>query len=132
MRIPSGVTTQQKQKINHDDKFYIWDESFLLKKWVDEVVRRCILECEVKNVFDSCHVNLYGVDHTKHKVLQYAFFWGPLNIKIILLIWRDVINANGWVLYQEVRNATMSNLEVEFYYVYGIDFVGPFMLCSGN
>ena len=28
---PPGATIQQQKKLNHDTKFYIWDEQFLFK-----------------------------------------------------------------------------------------------------
>lgn len=58
--------------------------TILIQKGMDIVITRCILECEVKKVLESCHVISYvahhGGDRTMHKVLQYGFFW-PLLFK---------------------------------------------------
>ena len=35
--LPS-LATQQKKKLKHEAKFYIWDEPFLFKKGVDKVM----------------------------------------------------------------------------------------------
>ncbi|XP_049381305.1 uncharacterized protein LOC125845836 [Solanum stenotomum] len=70
---PLDATTQQKKILIHDAKFYIWDEPFLFKQGVDQVVRRCIMEYEVKKVLESFHANPYGGhngrERTTHKFL---------------------------------------------------------------
>ncbi|WMV58375.1 hypothetical protein MTR67_051760 [Solanum verrucosum] len=80
---PLGSTTQQKKKKQtHNAKFYIWDEPFLFKQGVDQVLRRCIPEYEVKQVLEIFHASLYtghhGGERTTHKVLQSGFFWPSL------------------------------------------------------
>jgi len=64
--------------LNHDSKFYIWDEPFLFKQGVDQVVRRRTPKNEVKQVLESCHASPYKGEHTTHKVLQSDFFWPSL------------------------------------------------------
>ena len=74
----SGATSKQKKKLNHDAKFYIWDELFLFKQGVEWVVKRCIPEVEVHKVLESFHASPFGGyhtgEHTSHKVLQSGFF----------------------------------------------------------
>ena len=74
---PLGATTQKKKKLNHDIKFYIWDEPLLFKQGVDRVMRRCIPKIEVHKVLESFHTSQYEGHHrgerTAHKVLLYGF-----------------------------------------------------------
>ena len=74
-----GETTQQKKRLNHDAKFYIWDEPFLFNQGVEWVVRRCITEYEVDKVLESCHYSPFGGHHggerISHIVLQYGLIW---------------------------------------------------------
>ena len=101
---PPCSTIEQKKNLNHDAKFYIWDELFLFMQGVDWVVRRWILEYEVQKVIKSCHASPYGGhhggEHTTHKVLQSGFFC-PSLFKDLVAFVSVVINAKGWVLFQE-------------------------------
>lgn len=76
---PLGETTQKKKKQNNDAKFYIWDEPFLFKQGIYRIVRRFIMQFEVKKLIESFHASPYGGHHggdrTAHKVLQYDIFW---------------------------------------------------------
>ncbi|XP_073224888.1 uncharacterized protein [Cicer arietinum] len=48
--IPSDFTYQQRKKFIHYVNFYVWDETFLYKREVDGLLRRCVLEEEQENV----------------------------------------------------------------------------------
>ncbi|XP_049391401.1 uncharacterized protein LOC125855708 [Solanum stenotomum] len=113
---PLGATTQQKKNLNHDAKFYIWDEPFLFKQGVDRVVRRCIPESKGHKVLKSCHASPYGGHHgeerTAHKGCDKCQRLGTISRR---------------------HEMPLSNiLEVEIFYVWGIDFMGPFLPSSGN
>lgn len=56
---PPGVTTLQKEKSNHDAKFFICDESFLFNQGIDRVVRRCIPKSEVNKVIEIFKASQY-------------------------------------------------------------------------
>ncbi|XP_055824400.1 uncharacterized protein LOC129892907 [Solanum dulcamara] len=76
---PPYATLQQKKKLMHDTRFYIWDEPYLFKQGIDRMVRRFVPEMEVHQVLDSCYSSPYsghhGGERTVHKVLQSGFFW---------------------------------------------------------
>ncbi|XP_055814109.1 uncharacterized protein LOC129883475 [Solanum dulcamara] len=82
--IISGVfspdaTSQQKKKLMHDARFYIWDEPYLFKQGIERMVRRCIPEAEVHQVLDSYPSSPYGGHHggecTAHNVEVFDV-WG--------------------------------------------------------
>ncbi|XP_049344024.1 uncharacterized protein LOC125808353 [Solanum verrucosum] len=133
---PPGATTQQKKKLNHDAKFYIWNEPFLFKQGVDRVVRRCIPNYEVHKVLKSCHASPYGGHHggerTAHKVLQSGFFW-PSLFKDYVAFVKGCDKCQSLGTISRRHEMPLSNiLEVEIFDVWGIDFMGPFPPSSGN
>ena len=71
---PPGATTQQKKKLSHDARFYIWDKPFLFKQGIDKVVRRCVSKTKVYQVLEILHASQYEGHHegerTAHKVPQ--------------------------------------------------------------
>ncbi|WMV38314.1 hypothetical protein MTR67_031699, partial [Solanum verrucosum] len=133
---PPGATTQQKKKLNHDAKFYILDEPFLFKQGVDRAVRRCIPEYEVQKVLESCHASPYGGHHVGerivHKVLQSSFFWPSLfKDSIAFVKGCDKCQRLGTI--SKRHKMSLSNiLEVEIFYVWGIDLMVPFPPSNGN
>lgn len=40
--LPGDLTWQQEKKLFLDSKFYVWDEPYLLKIGVDNLLRRCV------------------------------------------------------------------------------------------
>ncbi|XP_050902698.1 uncharacterized protein LOC127115091 [Lathyrus oleraceus] len=64
-------------EIRDKRRFYLWDDLFLYKRGVDELVRRCVPEEEQRDVLRACHGSDYGGhfsgDRTSAKVLQSDF-----------------------------------------------------------
>ena len=100
------------------------------------IIKRCILETEPGKILDKCHASPYGGhftgNRTAHKILQPGFYW-PTLFK----------NCFKWVKHcdkcQIVGNISKRNemplqgiLVVQIFYVWGIDFVGPFQSSFGN
>lgn len=56
--LPSPAT-QQKKKLKHEAKFYIWDDLFLFKKGVNKVMRKCFSQTEACKMLESFHSTLY-------------------------------------------------------------------------
>src|SRR3954467_5635023 len=80
--LPPGLTFQQRKKFFTDLRHYFWDDPHLYKEGANEIVRRCILEHEQKDILRQCHDSPYGGRHTgertAHKVLQSGFYWSTL------------------------------------------------------
>ncbi|XP_060202413.1 uncharacterized protein LOC132630829 [Lycium barbarum] len=119
--IVSGVylpkaTSQQRKKLYHDSRFYIWDEPYLFKQGTDQLVRRYIPQTEVNQVLESYHSSPYG----GHFQDAHAF-------------------ARSCNRYQRTGNISKRHempltniLEVEIFDDWGIDFMGPFPPSFGN
>ncbi|WOH00579.1 hypothetical protein DCAR_0519945 [Daucus carota subsp. sativus] len=89
-------------KFLHDVKWYIWDEPFLFKQGVDQILRRCIPNNEVEGVLRECHSTGYGGHYsgekTAKRVLQ-AVFTGQLCLKMLINLCWVAIDVNVQVIY---------------------------------
>ena len=98
--------------------------------------RRCVPEIDQGRIIDKCHAAPYGGhfarDRTSHKILQSGFYW-PTLFK----------HCFEWVKQcdkcQRMGNISRRNemplqgiLVVQIFYVWGIDFKGPFPSSFGN
>ena len=69
----------QKEKIKHDVKYYVWDDPYLWKFYVDQVIRRCVPETKFLSILTLCHSYAcgghFGPKRTSRKVLKCGFYW---------------------------------------------------------
>ena len=94
------------------------------------MIQRCVSEDEVPNILYDCHSSPcgghFGATRTAAKVLQSGFYWSTL--------FHDAFDfVKTYDRCQRVGNISrrhelpLSNImEVEIFYVWGIDFIGPF------
>ncbi|GJZ26983.1 reverse transcriptase domain-containing protein [Tanacetum coccineum] len=77
--IVKGMSSQQKKKFFKDVKHYFWDDPFLFKICVDQVIRRCVHGKESLDILEACHNGPTGGHHganlTAKKVFDAGFFW---------------------------------------------------------
>nr|GFA18104.1 reverse transcriptase domain-containing protein [Tanacetum cinerariifolium] len=77
--IVKGMTSQQKNKFFKDVKHYFWDDPFLFKICVDQVIWRCVHGKEALDILEACHNGPTGGHHganlTAKKVFDSGFFW---------------------------------------------------------
>nr|GEY01419.1 reverse transcriptase domain-containing protein [Tanacetum cinerariifolium] len=55
-----GMSSQQKSKFFKDVKHYFWDDPFLFKNCVDQVIRRCVSGQEAIEILKACHYRPTG------------------------------------------------------------------------
>nr|GEU64319.1 reverse transcriptase domain-containing protein [Tanacetum cinerariifolium] len=69
----------QKNKFFKDVKHYFWDDPFLFKIYVDQVIRRCVHGQEAIDILKACHYRPIGGHHgpnyTAEKVFNSRFYW---------------------------------------------------------
>nr|GEV72854.1 reverse transcriptase domain-containing protein [Tanacetum cinerariifolium] len=53
--VVKGMSSQQKNKFFKDVKHYFWDDHFLFKICVDQVIRRCVHGQEAIDILKACH-----------------------------------------------------------------------------
>nr|GEZ61004.1 reverse transcriptase domain-containing protein [Tanacetum cinerariifolium] len=77
--IIKGMSSQQKNKFFKDVKHYFWDEPFLFKICVDQVIWRCVHGKKALDILEACHNGPTGGHHganlTAKKVFDASFFW---------------------------------------------------------
>nr|GEX08374.1 hypothetical protein [Tanacetum cinerariifolium] len=49
------MTTQQKQKFFKDVRHYFWDDPYLFKTCLDQIIRRCVAGQEAIDILKACH-----------------------------------------------------------------------------
>ncbi|XP_070002789.1 uncharacterized protein [Nicotiana sylvestris] len=134
--VPYDLSFVEKKTFYHDCRMYYWDEPYLFRICVDNMIRRCVPEIEQSFVLQACHASAYGGHFggakTATKVLEAGFFWPT--------VFRD---AHLWVKgcdeCQRTGNISCRHempinpiQEVEVFDVWGIDFIGPFVSSFGN
>ncbi|GJT57669.1 reverse transcriptase domain-containing protein [Tanacetum coccineum] len=97
------MSSQQKRKYFKDVKHYFWDDPFLFKICVDQVIRRCVSGQEAFDILKACHSGPtgghYGANYTAKKIFDSGFYWPTI--------------------YKDAHD-------------FGIDFMGPFPSSRGN
>ncbi|KAM2630616.1 hypothetical protein TB1_029463 [Malus domestica] len=129
-RIPSEFTRHQRDKLRHDARFYVWDDPYLWKFCPDQIIRRCVHDSECYSILSFCHTYAcgghFGTQRTALKVLQCGFYWPSIfkDAKTFCLIC-DKCQRMGGISARD-QMPQVSILNVEIFYVWGIDFMGPF------
>nr|CAN77278.1 hypothetical protein VITISV_015828 [Vitis vinifera] len=115
---------------------YYWEEPFLFKYCVDQIIRKCVPEEEQQGILNHCHESACGghfaSQKTAMKVLQLGFSWPSL--------FKDAHTmCRRCDKYQRLGKLTRRNqmpmnpiLIVDLFDVWGIDFMGPFPMSFGN
>nr|GEU68319.1 reverse transcriptase domain-containing protein [Tanacetum cinerariifolium] len=134
--IVKGMSSQQKKKFFKDVKHYFWDDPYLFQICADPIIRRCVHGQEAYNILKYCHEGPTGGHHganfTSKKIFDARFFWPT--------IYRDAHNlVKSCDIYQRQGKISQKDempqnvIQVyEFFYVWGIDFMGPFPSLRGN
>ncbi|XP_070011436.1 uncharacterized protein [Nicotiana sylvestris] len=77
--VPYDLSSVQKKTFYRDCRMYYWDEPYLFRICVDNMIRRCVPEIEQSSVLQACHASVYGGHfggvRTVAKVLETSFFW---------------------------------------------------------
>ncbi|CAM8999213.1 unnamed protein product [Rhodiola kirilowii] len=122
-------------KLKHDSRFYVWDDPYLWKVGVDQLLRRCIPDIEIASVISFCHEHAcgghFGPRRTARKILDSGFFWPS--------VFRDSYeHCRKCDRCQKVGNISAKNempqvpiLVNDVFDIWGIDFMGPFPISCG-
>ncbi|GKD49366.1 reverse transcriptase domain-containing protein [Tanacetum coccineum] len=77
--VVKGMSSQQKKKFFKDVKYYFWDDPYLFKIYVDQVIRRCVHGQEAVDILMSCNNGPtgghHGANYTAKKVFDFGFYW---------------------------------------------------------
>ncbi|GKC67680.1 reverse transcriptase domain-containing protein [Tanacetum coccineum] len=74
-----GMSSQQKNKFFKDVKHYFWDDPYLFKICVDQMIWRCVPGQEAIDILIAYHTGPtrghYGANYTAKKVFDSGFYW---------------------------------------------------------
>ncbi|GKB17272.1 reverse transcriptase domain-containing protein, partial [Tanacetum coccineum] len=125
-----GMSSQQKNKFFKDVRHYFWDDPFLFKICVDQVIRRCMHGKEAFDILEACHNGPTGGHHganlTAKKVFDACFFWPTIYKDAQELVKNcDSCQRQGKISQRD--EMPPNSIQVcEIFDVWGIDFMGLF------
>ncbi|GJZ08804.1 reverse transcriptase domain-containing protein [Tanacetum coccineum] len=134
--IIKGMTTQQKKKFFKDVKHYFWDDPYLFRICVDQIIRRCVHGQEAIDILKACHEGPTGGHHsanlTARKVFDAGFFWPTIYRDAHTMIKScDTCQRQGKISQRD--EMPQNAIQVyEIFDLWGIDFMGPFTSSHGN
>ncbi|GJZ47580.1 reverse transcriptase domain-containing protein [Tanacetum coccineum] len=134
--IVKGMSSQQKNKFFKDVKHYFWDDPYLFKICVDQMIRRCVAGQEAVNILTACHSGPtgghYGANYTAKKVFNLGFYWPTIYKDAHDLVTRcDTCQRQGKISQRD--EMPQNSIQVcEIFDVWGIDFMGSFPSSRGN
>ncbi|GJY09324.1 reverse transcriptase domain-containing protein [Tanacetum coccineum] len=134
--VVKGMSSQQKNKFFKDVKHYFWDDPFLFKICVDQVIRRCVHGQEAIDILKACHNGPtgghHGPNYTAKKVFDSGFYWPTIYRDAHDLVKScDSCQRQGKISQRD--EMPQNAIQVcEIFDVWGIDFMGPFPSSRGN
>ncbi|KAM2710250.1 hypothetical protein EV2_047831 [Malus domestica] len=129
-QVPSTLTKHQCDKLRKDARFYVWDDPYLWKYFSDNILRRCVHDCEFLSILKFCHTYAcgghFGTQRTALKVLECGFYWPTLfkNARTYCLTCDRCQRMGNIGTKDQMPQQPLSFVEI--FYVWGIDFMGPF------
>ncbi|XP_075099026.1 uncharacterized protein LOC142175918 [Nicotiana tabacum] len=129
--VPHDLSSLQKKKFFRDCHMYFWDKPYLFRIFIDNMIRRCILEIDQASVLQECHALPYGGHfggvRTAAKVLESGFYWPALFKDAHCWVKScDECQRTGNISHQ--YEMPMNPIqEVEVFDVWEIVFMGPFV-----
>ena len=134
--VPEYWNMHQKKKFSYDIRYYFWEEPQLFHVGADQIIRRCVLEEEKEHILSMCHSSLCGGHFvsrkTGAKVLQSGFYW-PTLFKDAIKYCKECLKCQSALNISKQDEILLKTiLEVEIFYLWGIDFMGPFPLSEGK
>nr|GEY60158.1 transposon Ty3-I Gag-Pol polyprotein [Tanacetum cinerariifolium] len=134
--IVKGMSSQQKSKFFKDVKHYFWDDPYLFKIYVDQVIKRCVSGQEAVDILKACHSGPtgghHGPNYTARKVFDLGFYWPTIYRDAQNLVKNYDVCQRQSKISQKDEMPQNSIQVCEIFDVWGIDFMGPFSSLKEN
>nr|GEX93394.1 DNA-directed DNA polymerase [Tanacetum cinerariifolium] len=134
--IVKGMSSPQKSKFFKDVKHYFWDDPYLFKIFVDQIIRRCVSGQESIDILKACHSGPtgghHGPNYTARKVFDSGFYWPTIYCDAQNLVKNCHVCQRQGKFSQRDEMPQNSIQVCEIFDVGGIDFMGPFPSSKGN
>ncbi|GKD52904.1 reverse transcriptase domain-containing protein, partial [Tanacetum coccineum] len=120
----------------HAGNFIIWDDPYLFRTCMDQIIRRCVHGQEALEILKACHEGPTGGHHsanlTAQKVFDAGFFWPTIYRDAHTMIKScDTCQRQGKISQQD--EIPQNSIQVcEILDVWGINFMRPFLSSRGN
>ena len=125
--VPAG---KNKRKLIHESRLHLWDELYLFRVCSDRLLRRCVPAEEAIKIIERCHSSPYGGHYgafrTNAKIWQSGFFWPTMYDDTKEFIRRCIPCQKHWNINARDAMPLTTNLQLELFDVWGIDYMGPF------
>ncbi|GKD40514.1 reverse transcriptase domain-containing protein [Tanacetum coccineum] len=89
-----GMSTQQKKRFFKDVKHYFWDDPYLFRICVDQIIRRCVFRQEALEILKACHEGPTGGHHSANITAQKVFDAGTVGKNCAS--WSDKLDDALW------------------------------------
>nr|CAN63263.1 hypothetical protein VITISV_040503 [Vitis vinifera] len=121
--VPSEWKAQDMKHFFAKIHAYYWEEPFLFKYCADQIIRKCVPKEEQQGILSHCHENACGAHFASQKTAMKI----PTSCVGVVIDAKDLGKLTK-------RNQMPMNpiLIVDLFYVWGIDFMGPFPMSFGN
>nr|GEZ92108.1 reverse transcriptase domain-containing protein [Tanacetum cinerariifolium] len=134
--IVKGMKSQQKNKFFKDVKHYFWDDPFLFKICADQVIRRYVHGKEALDILVAYHNRPTGGHHsanlTAKKIFDVGFCW-PTIYKDAHEFVKNYDSRQRQGKISQRDEMPQNSIQIcKIFYVWGIDFMGPFLSSRGN
>nr|GEV11434.1 reverse transcriptase domain-containing protein [Tanacetum cinerariifolium] len=133
---PLESLNKKKQKFFKDARHYFWDDPYLFRTCADQIIRRCVAGKEAIDILNACHSGPtgghYGANYTAKKVFDSGFYWPSIYKDTFELVKRCYsCQRQGKVSQKDEMPQNFIQI-CEICYVWGIDFMRPFLSSKGN
>ncbi|GJR13703.1 reverse transcriptase domain-containing protein [Tanacetum coccineum] len=134
--IVKGMSSQQKKIFFKDVKHYFWDDPYLFRICVDQVIKRYVHGQEAIDILMACHNGPtrghHGANYTAKKVFDSGFYWPTIYCDAHDMVKScDSCQRQGKISQKD--EMPQNAIQVcEIFDVWGIDFMGPFPSSRGN
>nr|CAN59855.1 hypothetical protein VITISV_007249 [Vitis vinifera] len=116
--VPSEWKAQDRKHFFAKIHAYYWEEHFLFKYCVDQIIRKCVLEQELKGILNHFHKSACGGHFASQKTAMKVLSCDKCQ-RLGKLTRRNQMPVNPILI-------------VDLFDVWGIDFMGPFSMSFGN
>ncbi|CAN6566696.1 unnamed protein product [Malus baccata var. baccata] len=129
-QVPSTLTKHQCDKLRKNAHFYVWDDPYLWKYCSNQILRRCVHDCEFLSILRFCHTYAcgghFGTQRTALRVLECGFYWPTLfkDARTYCLTCDRCQRIGNIGTKDQMPQQPLSFVEI--FDVWGIDFMGPF------
>nr|GEW59282.1 reverse transcriptase domain-containing protein [Tanacetum cinerariifolium] len=134
--IVKRMSSHQRKKFFKDVKHYFWDDPYLFRICADQIIRRCVHGKEAYDILKACHEGPTGGHHganfTAKKVFDVDFFWPTIYRDAHNLVKSCDICQRQGNKFQRIEMPHNVIQVCEIFYVWGINFMGPFPSSRGN